>query len=128
MYGKKIIIRPGFCFKLHYFLFELFNFFLFEMEFLKMAHFIFLAMFHLKMILCQNFNLPHTYGHYFEKKNSFLIWWLSNFSHGSQTYYNFKFITTWIQTWRWLPRRYNCWHLLIFPMNKRLPIEAMEWV
>ncbi len=29
------------------------------MEFKKMNHFTFMVIFHLKMIVCQNFNLPH---------------------------------------------------------------------
>ncbi len=33
-----------------------------------MAHFTFLFIFHLKGIVCQNFNLPHTRNHWFEKK------------------------------------------------------------
>jgi hypothetical protein len=28
-----------------------------------MAHLTYLIIFHLKMIVCQNVNLPHTYGH-----------------------------------------------------------------
>jgi hypothetical protein len=43
------------------------------MEILKMAHFTFLAIFHLKMSLCQILNLPHTYGHYFENKLIFYM-------------------------------------------------------
>ncbi len=33
----------------------------------KRPHFAFLFIFHLKVIICQNFNLPHTYGHCPEK-------------------------------------------------------------
>jgi len=32
-----------------------------------MAHLAYLIIFHLKMIVCQNANLSHTYGHYPEK-------------------------------------------------------------
>jgi hypothetical protein len=35
---------------------------MFEMEIFKMVHLIFLVIFHLKVIFCQNFNLPHIYG------------------------------------------------------------------
>jgi hypothetical protein len=28
-----------------------------------MAHLIYFVIFHLKVIVCQNINLPHTYGH-----------------------------------------------------------------
>ncbi len=48
--------------------FELVNQKAFEMKKLKMAHFTFLFTFHLKVIVCQNFNLPHTCSHWFEKK------------------------------------------------------------
>ncbi len=39
------------------------------------------------MIVCQNVNLPHAYGHH-PQKHPFVTWKLSNFSHGSQTYSN----------------------------------------
>ncbi len=47
----------------------------------------FLVISHLKLIICQKFNLPYTYGHCL-KKHQFVIWWLSNSSHGSQIYSN----------------------------------------
>ncbi len=33
-----------------------------EMKILKITHFTYLVIFHLKMIVCQNVNLSHTYG------------------------------------------------------------------
>jgi hypothetical protein len=36
-------------------------------NFKKWLHLTFLVIFHLKMIICQNFNLPHIYGHCLEK-------------------------------------------------------------
>jgi len=41
--------------------FELFNQKTFEMKILKMTHLTDIVFFHLKMIVCQNVNLPHTY-------------------------------------------------------------------
>jgi hypothetical protein len=43
--------------------FELVNQKIFEMKMSKMAHFTYLVIFHLKIIVCQNINLPHTYGY-----------------------------------------------------------------
>jgi hypothetical protein len=43
--------------------FELVSQKMFEMKIKKMTHLIHLVIFHLKMIVCQNVNLPHTYGH-----------------------------------------------------------------
>jgi len=43
--------------------FELVNQKMFEIKILKMTHLIYLVIFHLKMIIYQNINLPHTYGH-----------------------------------------------------------------
>jgi hypothetical protein len=37
---------------------------MFEMKSLKIAHLVYIVIFHLKMIFCQNFNLPHINGHY----------------------------------------------------------------
>ncbi len=34
----------------------------FEMKILKMTHLTYLVIFHLKVIVCQNVNLPHIYG------------------------------------------------------------------
>jgi hypothetical protein len=45
---------------------------MFEMKILKMTHFTYLVIFNLKMIVCQNINLPHTYGHH-PQKHSFVI-------------------------------------------------------
>ncbi len=42
--------------------FELVNQKLIEMKILKMSHLTYLVIFHLKVIVCQNVNLPHTYG------------------------------------------------------------------
>jgi hypothetical protein len=52
--------------------FELINQEMFEMKIKKMAHLTYLVIFHLKMIVCQNVNLPHTYGHRHEK-HQFMI-------------------------------------------------------
>jgi hypothetical protein len=62
------------CFILDYikFWFELIDQNMFEMEFKKMVHLRFLDIFNLKVIVCQYFNLPHIYGHHFEK-NPFVI-------------------------------------------------------
>jgi hypothetical protein len=54
-------------------------------ENLKMTHFTYLVIFHLKLIICRNVNLPHTYGHRL-KKYQFVIWKLWNSSHSSQIY------------------------------------------
>ncbi len=35
---------------------------MFEMKILKMTHLTYLVIFHLKVIVCQNVNLTHTYG------------------------------------------------------------------
>jgi hypothetical protein len=42
-------------------------------ENLKMTHLTHLAIFHLEMIVCQNVNLPHTYGHH-PQEQPFVIW------------------------------------------------------
>jgi len=34
-----------------------------KMKILKINHLTYLVIFHLKMIVCQNVNLPHIYGH-----------------------------------------------------------------
>jgi hypothetical protein len=47
--------------------FELLNQKMLEMKILKMAHLTYLVIFHLKVIIFQNVNLPHTYGHHLEK-------------------------------------------------------------
>jgi len=47
--------------------FELINQKMFEMKIEKMAHLTYFIIFHLKMIVCQNVNLPHTCGHHLEK-------------------------------------------------------------
>jgi hypothetical protein len=52
-----------------------------------MTHITYIFIFHLKVIVCQNVNLLHTYGHR-PQKHPFVIWYLSNSSHGSQTYSN----------------------------------------
>ncbi len=44
--------------------FELINQKIFEMKILKMTHFTYLVIFHMKVIVCQNVNLPHAYGHW----------------------------------------------------------------
>jgi hypothetical protein len=46
------------------FAFELFNQKMFEMNFFQMTHLTYLVIFHLKMTICQNVKLPHTYGHH----------------------------------------------------------------
>jgi len=52
--------------------FELVNHKMFKMKILKMTHLTCLVIFHLKMIVCQNVNLPHTYGHC-PRKHPFVI-------------------------------------------------------
>jgi hypothetical protein len=52
--------------------FELVNQKMFEMKILKMTHVTYLVIFHLKMIVCQNVNLSHTYGHR-PQKHPFVI-------------------------------------------------------
>jgi hypothetical protein len=42
------------------------------MDFLKMVHLTLYTILHLKVIFCQIFNSPHTYGHRTEK-NPFVI-------------------------------------------------------
>jgi hypothetical protein len=49
------------------FWFKLVNQIFFEMEFLKIAYFTFLSIFHLKVIVCQNFNVPHIYDQHPKK-------------------------------------------------------------
>jgi hypothetical protein len=44
----------------------------FEMKFKKLIHFTYLVIFHLKVIVCQNVNLSHTYCHC-PQKHPFLI-------------------------------------------------------
>jgi hypothetical protein len=51
------------------FRFELLNQKMFEMKILKMAHLTYFVIFNLKMIICSNVNLSHTYGHCIEKLN-----------------------------------------------------------
>jgi hypothetical protein len=36
---------------------------MFEVKFFKMTHLTYFVIFHLKVIVYQNVNLPHTYGH-----------------------------------------------------------------
>jgi hypothetical protein len=55
------------------FWFELVNQKMLKMKIFKMAHLTYLVIFHLKMIICHNVNLSHTYGHHHEK-HSFVIW------------------------------------------------------
>ncbi len=52
-----------------------------------MNPFTYLVIFHLKTIVYQNVNLPHTYGHC-PPKHPFVILELSNSLYGSQTYSN----------------------------------------
>ncbi len=52
--------------------FELVSQKMFEMKILKMTHFTYLVIFHLKMIVCQNVNLPHIYGQH-PQKHPFVI-------------------------------------------------------
>jgi hypothetical protein len=68
--------------------FELLNQKMLEMKFFKMAHLTYFVIFHLKVIIFENVNLPHTYGHRLEKTSICNMITLSNFSHGSQTYSN----------------------------------------
>jgi hypothetical protein len=44
-------------------MFELISQKMFEMKILKITHLTYLIIFHLKVIVFQNVNLPHTYGH-----------------------------------------------------------------
>jgi hypothetical protein len=53
--------------------FELVNQKMFKMKILKIAHLTYIVIFHLKVIVCQNVNLPHTYGHN-PQKHPFVIW------------------------------------------------------
>ncbi len=52
--------------------FELVSQKMFEMKILKMNHFTYLVIFHLKVIVCQNVNLPHACGHR-PQKHPFVI-------------------------------------------------------
>jgi hypothetical protein len=54
------------------FRFELISQTMFEMKILKITHLTYLITFHLKMKVCQNVNLPHTYGHN-PQKHPFVI-------------------------------------------------------
>jgi hypothetical protein len=54
--------------------------------FYVLSQFTMLVIFHFKVIVYWNFNLPHTYGQCFEK-TQFVKWKLSNFSYGSQTWF-----------------------------------------
>ncbi len=58
-----VVNRPWFFLDNTRFRFELVNQKMFEMKISKMAHFTYLVIFHLKMIVCQNINFPHTYGY-----------------------------------------------------------------
>jgi hypothetical protein len=58
-----VVNRPWFFLDNTRFGFELVNQKMFEMKISKMAHFTYLVIFHLKMIVCQNINFPHTYGY-----------------------------------------------------------------
>jgi hypothetical protein len=53
--------------------FQLVNQNMSKMKLKKLIHFTYLVIFHLKMIACQNVNLPHTYGHN-PQKHPFVIW------------------------------------------------------
>jgi hypothetical protein len=53
--------------------FKLLNQKMFEIKILKMTHLTYIVIFQLKMIVYQNVNLPHTYGHH-PQKHPFLIW------------------------------------------------------
>jgi hypothetical protein len=53
--------------------FQLINQQMFEMKILKMIHLTYLVIFHLEVIVCQNVNLSHTYGHH-PQKHPFMIW------------------------------------------------------
>jgi hypothetical protein len=65
--------RTCFCFlDCTRFKFKLLNQKMFEMKILKMTHFTYLVLFHLKVIVCQNVNLPHTYDHH-PQKHPFVI-------------------------------------------------------
>jgi hypothetical protein len=52
----------------------------------NMAHLAMFFIFHVIVIICQNFNLPHIYR-IFAKNISFLKWKFSNLSHGIQTWF-----------------------------------------
>jgi hypothetical protein len=49
---------------------------------------ILLKFWHLKMIVYQNYNLPHTYGHRLGKKNTICDMMIINSLHGSKNYSN----------------------------------------
>jgi hypothetical protein len=49
----------------------------FEIIFKKMVHLTYIVIFHFKMIIYQNINLPYNYEHHPEK-HQFMIWLLSN--------------------------------------------------
>ncbi len=52
--------------------FELVNKKMSKMKIKKISHLTYLIIFHLKVIVCQNVNLPHTYGHK-PQKHPFVI-------------------------------------------------------
>jgi hypothetical protein len=52
--------------------FELVDQKMFEVKIFKMTHLTYFVIFHLKVIVCQNVNLPHVYG-YSPKKHPFVI-------------------------------------------------------
>jgi hypothetical protein len=55
------------------FSFQLINQKMFEMKIQKMAHLTYLVIFHLKVFVCQNVNLPHTYYVHHSEKHPFVI-------------------------------------------------------
>ncbi len=55
---------------------------------LTMEILILLKFWHLKMIVYQNYNLPHTYGHRLGKKNTICDMMIINSLHGSKNYSN----------------------------------------
>jgi hypothetical protein len=46
---------------------------MFEMKILKMTHFKYIVLFHLKVVIVKNVNLPHTYDYHLQK-HPFVIW------------------------------------------------------
>jgi hypothetical protein len=74
--------KPSFLFYIVLvFLFQLVNKKTFELKILKMNYFTFLAIFYLKMNVCQNLNLSHTYDHHLENMITikFFIWFTNLF-------------------------------------------------
>ncbi len=105
-----------------------------------MAHLAMLVIFHVIVIICQIFNLPHIY-HIFAKKISFFRWKISNLSHGIQTWFKlcemtwFNILSTFIKIKNHLSFFWSKFvflnthvHHILFPqIYSNLPIYKMKW-